>query len=680
MPITTIPNLSSPPNSISRPGSFNSDSDTTFQELPVAIAAFNANVPALNAAVSAAMDAQAAAATAVAAGDFKGAWGSLAGALAIPASVFHNGNAWGLLENIPNVALEEPGVSAKWFKLTQDPPLGLGAAAPTSQVVTLAADSAAYQRINPPGPFRIHLPDATALRTGVPMFTLENASTFCGTVYDATGVKLGFVPPLSARVLSLADNTTAAGVWSDTLDLIAVTAASGNLGGGSYSTSMKVRALRLSNAKEVLVFTNAQDVYAVVFDEATSQFGAPTLIRAYASFPPSGLALSEHAVDTVLVVSSHEGGGTTMHAVVLTLTGTAIAVGTPATATATATGTLAFLSKNGNNYCYVRYSASGAAFATPLSVSGTTVTLGASASPGAMGTLYTVMLDLGGGYFFGATLGSAGNIRMQAFSFTGTTVTGGADVTIADVHPSNLYLAVRLLNTGRVLIAYCDAALATTIRVRIASIVGTVVNTSTITVTDVGSWDGNIFVVGGDRVVVWSASAGGKSYVVWDNAGTPVAGAAFTNGSTYLYDQWLIQNSSSLSLVQYDYSTGAAVSTPLNYIDTSAGTSLPPAFNANLTARDCERSYATPAGGSHGLFNLLRGRRLIAAPWSSNEFSFAVKDRKLCIRLGRIVGPPWKAANPNMGCYAGADSDYSAMWLFGYSHTGAFAVQRLEVV
>jgi hypothetical protein len=50
--------------------------------------------------------------------NFKGEWSSLTGALAVPASVFHNGFFWQLLNNLANVAASEPGVSADWALTT----------------------------------------------------------------------------------------------------------------------------------------------------------------------------------------------------------------------------------------------------------------------------------------------------------------------------------------------------------------------------------------------------------------------------------------------------------------------------------------------------------------------------------------------------------------------------------
>lgn len=54
---------------------------------------------------------------------FKGAWTTLSGALAKPASVFHLRAYWVLLETVGDVAANEPGVSAAWAKTSAIPPM-----------------------------------------------------------------------------------------------------------------------------------------------------------------------------------------------------------------------------------------------------------------------------------------------------------------------------------------------------------------------------------------------------------------------------------------------------------------------------------------------------------------------------------------------------------------------------
>lgn len=64
-------------------------------------------------------DLDAAIAIALAVGNFKGNWSSLTGALNTPASVKHNNRYWALLNNLANVALSQPGVTADWQLLTE---------------------------------------------------------------------------------------------------------------------------------------------------------------------------------------------------------------------------------------------------------------------------------------------------------------------------------------------------------------------------------------------------------------------------------------------------------------------------------------------------------------------------------------------------------------------------------
>lgn len=72
----------------------------------------NAYANAVDAAASAAAAGAASALTA-----FKGAWSSLAGALAMPASVLHAGRFWALLSPLADVTAATPGVHAAWVQI-----------------------------------------------------------------------------------------------------------------------------------------------------------------------------------------------------------------------------------------------------------------------------------------------------------------------------------------------------------------------------------------------------------------------------------------------------------------------------------------------------------------------------------------------------------------------------------
>lgn len=54
---------------------------------------------------------------ALAAAGYAGAWSGLSGALAIPASVYHDDALWFLLEDLADVTAKEPGVDAEWERI-----------------------------------------------------------------------------------------------------------------------------------------------------------------------------------------------------------------------------------------------------------------------------------------------------------------------------------------------------------------------------------------------------------------------------------------------------------------------------------------------------------------------------------------------------------------------------------
>ena len=105
-------------------------SETAEAEFDAAFEAFlnwlaNQLVPGFNAALPNIDAANTSAVAAVGAAAYKGPWASLAGALAIPASVSYNNAVWVLTESVANVAAEVPGVSTKWIAVSGAPVLEL---------------------------------------------------------------------------------------------------------------------------------------------------------------------------------------------------------------------------------------------------------------------------------------------------------------------------------------------------------------------------------------------------------------------------------------------------------------------------------------------------------------------------------------------------------------------------
>lgn len=127
MPVTSPPSITAlptPPDPADR-STFNARAypwAVAQQTLATEVAAVASNVynNATDAATSA-TTATSAKDSAVGAANFKGAWSSLSGALAIPATVTHSGALWLLTESVANVATETPGTSSKWLLIQTVP-------------------------------------------------------------------------------------------------------------------------------------------------------------------------------------------------------------------------------------------------------------------------------------------------------------------------------------------------------------------------------------------------------------------------------------------------------------------------------------------------------------------------------------------------------------------------------
>lgn len=150
MPITALP---TPPGR-NDPANFATRADAFLAALPAFATEANAlavDVMARAATITTqAAQADAAAALAQQAGtaaqgaaNYKGLWSALAGALAIPASVFHAGSFWVLTSALANVAAAEPGKNAVWQAIG-----GLVAPMPTARP-SLLLDFANGGKVDP---------------------------------------------------------------------------------------------------------------------------------------------------------------------------------------------------------------------------------------------------------------------------------------------------------------------------------------------------------------------------------------------------------------------------------------------------------------------------------------------------------------------------------------------------
>src|SRR5690606_1540417 len=152
-----------------------------------ATTAGNRALDAEGAANEASQYAQIAAATA----NFKGEWGDLTGPLAIPASVYHSGSYWQLLNNLADVTLSEPGVSADWAGVDTDDVLSWTAiststtlAANTNYAVTFGSALNLTLPGSPSNNDRIRLYRSGGDSTG--SVVIRNGQTIMGVAEDMT--------------------------------------------------------------------------------------------------------------------------------------------------------------------------------------------------------------------------------------------------------------------------------------------------------------------------------------------------------------------------------------------------------------------------------------------------------------------------------------------------------------
>lgn len=271
-------------------------------------------VPELNAAVAQVNDntliceagAQAAQ-VAIASSHFKGAWSTLAGALAVPASVFHNGAFWVLLSDVADVTAKVPGVAAEWEE-----------AQTVSQLPWFTASGSIAKggpvAINSDG--TVSAPAITAAAAGAS--TAISPTAWYGAIcYAADQDKFVLAASdgtnLKARVGTLSGTTVTWGAVSAAI-------------GASYA---KQGIAYVGSGKVVVVYAPASGVFAAVgtISGGTITFGTPVQITATASS-----SVDRHNItfdpDTGSVVVVYQNGTGNSFAIAGSVSGTAITFGT----------------------------------------------------------------------------------------------------------------------------------------------------------------------------------------------------------------------------------------------------------------------------------------------------------------------------------------------------------------
>jgi hypothetical protein len=365
------------------------------------------------------------------------------------------------------------------------------------------------------------LPVATTVTTeGVTQISIYNAGDYDYGVKDSTGTQLGWVRPRTGAIIGLADNSTAAGVWSPYgLEKMGITASYTN----PTITNMGLTIRRIAlDANRTCFLFGGVDCYAIVYDASSATWGTATLVRA--TVVGGGFLGVLSATNQVLVCSCDSTTG--FEAVTLTISGTGVTVNTGTKATATLSSALAGptlwrLIAVSSSFV-ISYFTAGVELRA-ITVSGTTPAIGAAdvSSNGVVGC--TLNLFASGGIV--RSMSAATNaVYIKPFTVSGSTLTPGTGVTAVATGTNSIYRAF-LNGNGNIVCQHFN----TTHFATIFKLSGTVEAASSVSLgavlpsTIVSNSD--YVQVTASKTAFFSGSAGATSInILTDTAGTAAAG------------------------------------------------------------------------------------------------------------------------------------------------------------
>lgn len=283
--MTPIPQFPQYPSRADSPEEFMLEADAFLAHFPTFQGAANtlssemdtvaANTALMEAYATDAADAAIFAATAATGvANYKGVWSSLAGPLAIPASVAHDSRIWTLTQSVANVALETPGVSDKWvtpypvrrINLFSDVTANLRAMSSGepafSSYVKLSLVSAARLAVCGTGGFAV----SSSVASSTIMTSLDNGVTWVSKAMPQSAVwrVMGF----GSRLYAVADGATGAGAIAYSDDNGATwTPASYS---GTWSSSTVMRAAADTSGTFGAALTSTAGVLAVTNDSGST--------------------------------------------------------------------------------------------------------------------------------------------------------------------------------------------------------------------------------------------------------------------------------------------------------------------------------------------------------------------------------------------------------------------------
>jgi hypothetical protein len=437
--------------------------------------------------------------------------------------------------------------------------------------VTLTSASAGAQSITTTNYGQsVTLPNATTVTKGAVIFNIRNTGSYPLKIKDNLDNVYGFLYPQADAIVGLADNSTAAGVWTiSNLEPIAPTVARILPSNLTIAGTGVSQAVILDSTRTLFVVggTTAGAVYAVVYDSSTGTFGSVASIVGSGANNPSAVAISSSSVLVVYAVS------TTLTSVILSIAGTTITVNGTTYTAAASTITSYGASQVGYSPWVVcgstyvlRYLSSTQVTLRAFTVSGTVVTIGTAVAPsGAISTNFTTFpINTGGYNSFLAFYSTASTVSLQLYTVSSVTIsTSGGGTTITSDSPFTYRVIPHGSISGRFWITLVQSALLITYLYSVSGI--TEVMSSSVspfpalsfsTIDHVPITD---LAVCGTKLVIATNISNIVSYnIVTDNSGSISAGTVISQSTLTLTTQ-PIRVASSSTTATFAFATSAAV-------------------------------------------------------------------------------------------------------------------------
>lgn len=365
--------------------------------------------------------------------------------------------------------------------------IGLGGASITG-AITLTAMSPAGILVTPTGHgLYAWLPNATTCQKLALQQIVHNAGEYDYGIKDSTGTVLGWIRPGTTAVVSLIDNSAAAGVWAiSNLAKVGVTAAvtapSINVAGGNSPKRVTIDA----NRTMLLIYSTGGSLYAFVYDSSTLT-SSTTLLRTGA---PIAFDAVLSAANQVLLVSAD---GTALEATTLTLSGVTVTPNSGTKATATLGNMALSISLRAVGLSWV-FACTAGGSASPayeiqvraLSISGTAPTLGAPTALPYTGTGSAPSIVVAGNIARLVFISVASNALVCIpYSLSGTTTLTQGTLAVSSAAPSTVALVAPMGN-GDILTLYPSSGGASLVAA-VFKLTGTAESASAVTVWIPGS-------------------------------------------------------------------------------------------------------------------------------------------------------------------------------------------------